>query len=438
MSTLNLAASRHARAPMTRSSTLDAESRTVFGSAILVTGLAGSGLLGMVSAAGLSPLLPLLAADLGSSVAVLGQAAALLNLLAAMLGFVVGPVTDHHGARRVLLAGLVAAALSSLATAASASVVMILLSAAIGALGRASIQPAAFAIAATRFDDEARRRAISWTQVGVSCATLLGLPLLAGLAQMLGWRVALLAFSALTLAFALLQRRILPAAGWPAHAGGAFRISSVFRAYRTLLWHWPTLGVVGATLLGQIGFWATLTFLGAFLVHVYGLSISEAGAVYAAGGLGLLFGNLAASGPLGRFPLRGVLATSRLAQVPLLFGILVMSPPVPVIIILLLLAGILHGASTALGMTLVTIESPAGRATTVTLNQSALTLGVALAGALGGLVLAFTSYRVLGMGLTLPGCGAALLLWWTRPRRSPRNGGRQRVASTSYSASTMP
>jgi predicted MFS family arabinose efflux permease len=219
-----------------------------------------------------------------------------------------------------------------------------------------------------------------------------------------------------TLGFALLQRRILAVDASEPNVGSSFRFESVLRAYRPLLWHWPTLGVVGATLLGQVGFWATLTYLSAFLVHIYGLSISEAGAVYGAGGLGLLLGNVAASGPLGRLPLRTVLATNRLIQVPLLFGILVLNVPVLAIVILLLVVGLLQGAATALGMTLVSMDSPAGRATTVTLNQPALTLGVALAGAVGGLVLAFASYQVLGMGLTLAGCVAALLLWWTRPR----------------------
>src|SRR5919198_139004 len=53
-----------------------------------------------------SPLLPLMAADLGLGVGVLGQVPAAIGLGAALLGPIIGPLADRHGHRRALLAGL--------------------------------------------------------------------------------------------------------------------------------------------------------------------------------------------------------------------------------------------------------------------------------------------------------------------------------------------
>jgi predicted MFS family arabinose efflux permease len=234
--------------------------------------------------------------------------------------------------------------------------------------------------------------------------------------------VALAGLGALALAAAALERRVVPPDAPPAAAPP--RPRTLARAYAPLVRHRPTLGVAGATLLGQLGFWATLTYLGAFLVQVHGLSVAQAGAGYLAGGLGLLLGNVAASGPLGRRPLRPVLVGLRLAQAPLLAGALLPGLGVGPSIGLVFLAGCLHGAGTALGMTLIVAESPAGRATTVALNQSALTLGVALASATGGLLLALGGYPLVGPGLLLPNGLAALCLWGSRPRRGAVQRGR--------------
>jgi predicted MFS family arabinose efflux permease len=61
-------------------------------------------------------------------------------------------------------------------------------------------------------------------------------------------------------------------------------------------------------------------------------------------------------------------------------------------------------------------QSPAGRATTLTLYASAMNFGVALGAALGGLALARAGYFALGLcTLALP-LAAAVLVWCCCPR----------------------
>src|SRR5215210_3086104 len=63
----------------------------------------------------LGPFLPQVAHDLGTTVALVGQVPALVTMLAALLGLVVGPLADHYGYGRSLTMGVLAATVSTLA-----------------------------------------------------------------------------------------------------------------------------------------------------------------------------------------------------------------------------------------------------------------------------------------------------------------------------------
>src|ERR1700752_3673900 len=111
------------------------------------------------------PFLPFIAEAHGVSVSLLGQIPALMLLLSALLGLVIGPVADRSGYRRTLLLCLLAVVASSLSTGLAATLSLLILAALFGAIGRAAVMPVAQATAATLFaEDTERRRAISRIQ----------------------------------------------------------------------------------------------------------------------------------------------------------------------------------------------------------------------------------------------------------------------------------
>src|SRR5262245_17061275 len=110
------------------------------GDRLVLASLAVAALCSMLGAYALSPFLPLIALDLDSPVGLLGQSMALLNVLAAALGLVVGSVADRVGPRRLLPLGLAAVAASALAASLAPSLTVLLAAAVVGALGRGSIQ----------------------------------------------------------------------------------------------------------------------------------------------------------------------------------------------------------------------------------------------------------------------------------------------------------
>jgi MFS family permease len=99
-------------------------------------------------------------------VALLGQVPALMMLLAASLGLMIGPLADHAGYRRTMPICLLAVVTSSLATGLAATLPLLVLAALVGAVGRAAIMPVAQAIVATACgDDTAAATPYKWLRV---------------------------------------------------------------------------------------------------------------------------------------------------------------------------------------------------------------------------------------------------------------------------------
>ena len=259
------------------------------------------------------PFLPSIARDLGTSTSLVGQVPALTAILAGVVGLVAGPLADRFGYRRALLVAMLAIAAGSLGTALAPTAAVLLGLAVFGVVSRAMTAPVALAIAGASFAEEAaRRRAVSLVTAGATASLIVGIPALTAVASFSGWRSA---FVALTLmaAVAALAVRALPH-DEPSAADSVGARSAV-AAYRPLLRHRPTLGIVGASLPALAGTWAFYTYLGALLRQRFGLGELEAGGVLMIAGVAMLLGGVATGGRLGRRPLR-----------PLLTGVAALSP----------------------------------------------------------------------------------------------------------------
>jgi predicted MFS family arabinose efflux permease len=356
-----------------------------------------------------NPFLPSIAEAHGVPVSLLGQVPALMLLLSTFLGLAVGPLADRYGYRRTLLLCLLAVVASSLATGLAVSVPVLVVAGLVGAIGRAGIMPVSQAIAARLFVGEIdRRRAISRIQSGGPLAATLGIPLLTTIAMAILWRGAFIALSGLALgtAFILL---------WMLHPDRArnseeVRLKSMLAAYRPLLRHSRSMILILAACVENAGVNAMWTYYGAFYVQHYAFSTGQVGWVSLAAGLGVLVGQTAAGGRLGGRP--ELLFIAGCVGSGSLIGLSLILPLSAIAALTLMAAGwLMHGMVMVSTVVLLVSCSPAGRATTLTLNGSAMSFGMALGAALGGLVLAGTGYFGLGVcTLALP-LTSAVLVW---------------------------
>lgn len=370
----------------------------------------------------LSPFLPFVAADLGTTVAVLGQIPALAFFAAAVLGLVIGPLADQLGHRRTLLVGVAAASVGAVLTALAPSLLILVPVAVVGAIGRSIGLPVAQAVVGTRYAGAALRRGLGLIQATGTLAPIVGVPLVTAIGALAGWRSAFLALGLLGVVAIVLMLWLLPpdrpgaeAAG-PGRPAGCPRGTPGWRfsiaAFAPIVADRPTLWLYGSSLARNLGVWAFVTYLGAYLVQVHGLSAAEVGWVFTATGVGNFAGSMATGGPLGRIPLR-VLAIAAPLVIAVSLGPVVMLPSALAVVVVMLVVGFVgNGVSIVAHNTLLVSGSPAGRATTTSLNQTCMSLGGAVGGSVGGLLLATGGFPALGAltlvcNLVAAGCALA-------------------------------
>ena len=374
-------------------------------------------LVGFLLATALSPFFPVIAADLEISVALLGQIPAASMLVAAALSLVVGPLADHSGHRRLLIAGTLAVVLSAFGTALAPTFAILLLVTLVAAVSRAIIQPVALAVAGTHFTGATQRRAISLVVAAAAGAPIVGVPGLTAIGGAFGWRVAFGALAVMAVVVTALALWVIPPD--PARSGVRPSWREVLGAYPPLLRHAPTLGLIGASLLRSSAAWAWFTYYGAYLVEVRHLDVQQAGWGYTGVGVGFFIGSLLGGGRIGQLPPRALLIGTALLQGLTMLNPLIPGLSLPFVFIFNGLGAVMMGLANVTVTLLLGRESPAGSATTMTANQAAFSLGSASGGAIGGLLLALSGYPAIAAAIPALCLAAAALVWFCRPRPAP-------------------
>jgi predicted MFS family arabinose efflux permease len=366
----------------------------------------------ILSARALSIFLPVMAADLHTSVAVMGQIPALMLLLAGVLALVAGPLADRYGLRLTLVLGLLSVFVSTVATGLSPNLPILLAVTLVGAIARAAVLPAAQAVAVVTFGDEdARRRAIGWITSGLSAAGLIGIPIMTSLAGITSWRVSFFAMGVVALVAAVLLQRTL---GEDApRVAGPLSLRGLLGSYEPIRRHRPTALLLVSSLFSEIGIWSAFTYWSALLVEQHGLGIEAVGWAFFALSIVTFGGNMVVQGRVGKYP-RPLMLVCRLwcgIGLGLAFG-LPLSWPVCLAIVLLTAPTLsMDGVATTL---VLTASSPASRATTLTLRSAATCIGTALGGAVGGVALAVGGYEAVGILAFVMLLVSTALAWWSR------------------------
>jgi MFS transporter, DHA1 family, inner membrane transport protein len=356
-----------------------------------------------------SPMFPEMAQDLGVSVSLLGQFVTGMLLLSAPLALVTGPLADRHGHRRLILFGLVAAAACLFTLGLAPIFAVLLLASLFGALADACVPGLSLSVAGTHFSGAAARRAIGWVIGALASAAIIGVPVVAAISEVFGWRAAFIGAGVLALGVTALATRWLPDDA--KHPNGGFWPESLTAAYGPLLHDRAIRRLYGASVLRAICWLGLLTYFGAYLADELGFSVGQIGLVYMLGGAGYVLGSVLAGGPLSRVPARRLIAWANLIMAVTLG--LTFSPFIGAAgAVALMPISALTGSVGWVGIVaLMTAETPAGSGATMTLNGALFNLGAAGGGAIGGLLLALGGYSAMALGLPIFAIAAAALVW---------------------------
>ena len=338
-------------------------------------------------------LLPEVARDLQVTIPQAGHV-----ISAYALGVVVGApllaVLAAHWPRRALLVALMALfAVGNLASALAPGYLSLNLLRFAAGLPHGTYFGVAALVAASLAAPHRRASAVGLVMLGLTSATLAGVPIAAWLGQHLGWRAAFVLVGAIAVLAAVLVRRYVPDLP-AAHGAGPLRELGALARPQV----WLTLGI-GA--IGFGGMFAVLSYIKPLLTEVTGMPVSVVPLVLALFGLGMVEGNLVGS-RLADWSLMRTIAGLLVWDALVLAAVVFTAPHAVAISINIFLVGTIVAIAPAFQIRLMDV---AGDAQTLAAarNHSAFNMANALGAWLGGVVI------VAGMGWASTGWVGALL-----------------------------
>lgn len=359
-------------------------------------------------------LLPAIATDLRVSTPAAGQLVTVFALVMALSAPVMGALTSGLDRRTALLIALGIFVVGNAATALGTTYEVVMIARVVTASGAGIINSAASSTAGAIAPPERRGKALAFVLGGLTLATALGLPL-GTLIGRTDWHITMWAVAGIGLVAALgigfgLPKVTLPAAS----LGDRLRPLKQGRI----------LALLAVTTLAFLGAYTLYTYIGPALRDATDGSESRLTVILLAWGIGILAGNIVAGRLVDRHDPAHVL-----------------TGPLVIATVALALAGVATGtfASTlvwaaiwgvTLGVVVVPQQhrlialSPAAAPVLLGLNSSAIYVGIALGGGLGGLVQEWFAIEPAELGLPAAGVTfLALLYHLTTVRRRAAVGG---------------
>ncbi len=338
-------------------------------------------------------LLPEVARDLGVSIPQAGHV-----ISAYALGVVIGaPVLAVLAAgwprRRLLMALMALFALGNFASALAPGYLSLNALRFVAGLPHGTYFGVAALVAASLAPPDRRAGAVGLVMLGLTGATLVGVPIAAWMGQHWGWRSAFVLVGAIAALACVLVRRGVP--DLPA-AQGASPLRELGALARPQVW--LTLGI-GA--IGFGGMFAVFSYIKPTLTEVSGLPLGAVPAVLSLFGLGMVVGNLVGSRLADRALMRTV--AGLLLWSALVLGSFVFTAHHPVSAAAsVFLVGTVVALAPALQIRLMDVAGDA-QTLAAALNHSAFNMANALGAWLGGVAIAA------GLGWTSTGWVGALL-----------------------------
>lgn len=234
----------------------------------------------------LAPLLVDLASEFDISVSVAGQLAAVTFAAWAVSVVSVGPISDSFGRRPVAVTGLVLLSASVITSSFAPNFSVLLGLRIVTGLSGGMIPPNSMAAVADVLPAAKRAKAFGFLMAFTSLSSVIGVPLVAVIAGAGGWRVSFFVIGCLLLTCAVFQ--------WfwfPKSQKSATRSFSFLSRYKQMASIGLFRTALVANLLQRMAFYATVSYLAAYLISEHGMSIGETAIPLAIAGIGVVIGS---------------------------------------------------------------------------------------------------------------------------------------------------
>lgn len=237
----------------------------------------------------LAPLLVELSDEFDVSVAAAGQLAAVTFAAWAISVISVGPISDSFGRRPVSVAGLTLLSASVVASSFAPSFGALLGLRILTGLSGGMIPPNSMAAVADVLPPEKRAKAFGILMAVASLSSVVGMPLVAVMTSAGGWRVPFFVIGCLLFVCAMFH--------WfwyPKIERSGPRTFSFISRYKQMASISLFRTALAANVLQRMAFYATISYLAAYLISEHGFSVGETAIPLAIVGVGVVIGSVMA------------------------------------------------------------------------------------------------------------------------------------------------
>ncbi|GGP59048.1 MFS transporter [Saccharothrix coeruleofusca] len=326
-----------------------------------------------------SGVLPAVSRELHVSSATAGQLLTAFAIAYALSSPVLAVVTGRWERRDLLVAALALSAVGNALAAVAPNYPLLLASRVLSALGAAVYTPAATMVATVLTPPERRGRAVALVFGGLTFSLVLGVPLGNLLGEPLGYRGVFALIAAVTALAAVAVRAGLPRVAAPPVVGLRERLAVA--ADRRVL------TVLALTVLACLAVFAVFNYIAPLLTATAGVRGPVISALLVAYGLGSVTGNWVAGRLADRFAARRLLIVQFTLFTAVLATLPLTTTTVPGAALALFAWGALTWSANPPIQSWLIALAPANSGLLLSLNASAIYLGVGLSGVFGGVVI---------------------------------------------------
>ncbi len=363
----------------------------------------------------ISPLLPdlMTAFDMGAGRA--GLLVSVYAIAAAVVSFVVGPLSDRTGRRKMLIAALIVFTAATLLCGLAWNYASLVAFRAVTGAAAGTLSLNITACIGDHFPYRRRGAAMGLVMSGYFAAMILGVPAGAFVADSWSWRWAFGVFAGAGLLLWVPALAVIPSR---VPAVRDVSVIEMIKGYRRFLARTGPLAVIAASFLVSASTVGFITYVGTWLRDAYGLTTDLIGMVFLFSGLGALLGSPLAGHLSDRVGKRGIVVGSGLAMAVLLAGIPWIDDLLPVVFAGFILTGIAgafrHAPLQALVTAMATDEE---RGALIALKNTVAEIGIAGGTTLCGVLYVAFGYPSVGAacGVMAAAASIVILVWVGEP-----------------------
>lgn len=329
----------------------------------------------------IAAVLPAISGELDVSASAVGQLVTVFAVAYAIASPLLTTAASGWERRRLLLVALGLGAVGNGLAAAAPDYTLLVVARIVTALGGAVFLPVAAVVAAALVPPERRGRAVSAVYGGLALSLILWLPLASVIVEPIGYRGVFLLIAAMALLAGLAVRFGLPTVDAPAAVPLRARFAAAADPRVRL--------VLGVTTVGALSAFGVFTYIAPLLFETGGFDARAVGLLLLAYGIGSVVGTAAGGAAADRYGPRASLIVFFVVFVAVLATLSLTTATLAGAAVALLVWGAATWAMNPPVQTwlLQLATSPAAGPLLLSVNTSALYLGIGLSGVFGGVVI---------------------------------------------------